>query len=328
MTDTLTKRPRTWIYSCGLCRRDHPIKTCQRFLQLSPAERFDVVHEHHYCTNCLACSHTKKKCTTDLGCHICHEKHHTLLHFSPQLRNAGVQLRQNANRSQENAAQSQGTDERSRKHDERPTTSQRRHTVSDEPRSTQPSSTTYTRPQSTVQTQTEPQQHLQPNEPRKWSDVFLPTAQLRIAFPKQRSMWHVCRTGLNFYSPVSKIAAQLQADLKLETFQHGGAKFAKFRVTGRSDRFKWSKEIRALVTHDLPKKLYSTPITENPTLEFSADSLADPDPRCNVSIYLELGADEFYDLHRNGSINTDLKYVIAQPSAIGYVFMGPIGALW
>lgn len=83
-----------------------------------------------------------------------------------------------------------------------------------------------------------------------------------------------------------------------------------------------------MLTDDLPRKPYSKPIAANPSSEFSPDSLADPDPRCNLPVELELGAEEYYDLYRNGSINSDLKFVVAMQTAIGYIFTGPIGTPW
>lgn len=316
-----SKRPRNWTYSCGLCRKDHPIKTCHRFLELSPAERFDVICEYFYCINCLACSHTRAACNTDLGCQICHEKHNTLLHFSPQLRDLMAQPKESAKRQHEGV-------KRPLERDERHTTSTARPTTREETRSNRRISPISARPRSVARTQPDFRLQSRPSEPFNWSKVFIPTAHIRIAIPNEPGLWHSCRVGLNFYSPVSKIAIRLQSDLQLETFQYGDAKFAKLRVTGRLDRFKWKKEIRALLTNDLPKRPYFKPIKENPTLAFSDDSLADPDPRCNLPIEMELGADEFYDLYRNGSVNTDLKFVVAQQTAIGYLFTGPIGNIW
>lgn len=304
MADLKETRPRNWTYSCGLCKNDHPIKTCQRFLQLNPAERFDVVCEYFYCTNCLACSHTKANCKTDLSCQICQKKHNTLLHFAPQLKELNAKYKE---------------------HSERPSTSTR---ASRPSKSEVEQTQKRERPKSVVRVQQDFKLQSKPEVVFNWSKAFIATAQLKIGIPNEPGLWRTCRAGLNFYSPYSRVAIRLQSDLKLETFDFQGARFAKLHVTGRLNHFKWNKTIRALLTNDLPKKPYNKPLVENPTSEFSADSLADPDPRCNLPIDLELGAEEFYDLYRNGSINSDVKYVVAMQTSIGYVFTGPIGKPW
>lgn len=66
----------------------------------------------------------------------------------------------------------------------------------------------------------------------------------------------------------------------------------------------------------------------DPTSDYSDDTLADPDPRANSPIELELGADEYNTLWRNGAQQTRFNYVVAEQTAIGYTFTGPIGDIW
>lgn len=83
-----------------------------------------------------------------------------------------------------------------------------------------------------------------------------------------------------------------------------------------------------MLTNDLPRKPYDLPIDANPSLDFPEDTLADPNPRCNATVELEIGADFYKDIHRNGSLDTEIPGVIAEQTALGYVFIGAIGKNW
>lgn len=77
-----TKAPRdnTRYYGCGICQADHRIMTCNKFLNLNLAQKYQKVLQLHYCTNCLARNHVLKNCTNQARCGTCDQKHHTLLH--------------------------------------------------------------------------------------------------------------------------------------------------------------------------------------------------------------------------------------------------------
>lgn len=51
--------------------------------------------------------------------------------------------------------------------------------------------------------------------------------------------------------------------------------------------------VKASVTNQLPRRLYSDPIIEDPSQEFERHSLADMDPRANNPIDIELAGDVF-----------------------------------
>lgn len=160
--------------------------------------------------------------------------------------------------------------------------------------------------------------------PFNWSKVFVPTAQIRIALNDEPGVWHLCRVGINKLSTHSRIAASLTQDLQLNTFDYHGVKFARVQATSRLSRFKWGKEICALVTNELPRRLYEKPLNKDPTSEFNEDTLADADPMANTPIEMELGADQYCTLWRNGVQKTRLDFVVAEQTAIGYTFTGPI----
>ncbi|XP_015115599.1 uncharacterized protein LOC107040165 [Diachasma alloeum] len=64
---------------CAYCQDKHLIASCQRFIELTPDKRNEVVITKGLCFNCLG-PHTKAKCTSDKKCHKCSRYHHTLIH--------------------------------------------------------------------------------------------------------------------------------------------------------------------------------------------------------------------------------------------------------
>lgn len=70
------------IHQCKVCWRYHSLRFCKKFLQMKAAERKHVVDKHNYCSNCLARSHTLRRCTSQVTCRNCGESHHTLLHYA------------------------------------------------------------------------------------------------------------------------------------------------------------------------------------------------------------------------------------------------------
>lgn len=79
-------RPASWQYACGLCQEDHAIRSCPRFRQMTPYQRYETVERRSYCRNCLARSHLAPDCPVVTACRTCDYRHHTMLHGAPQLR--------------------------------------------------------------------------------------------------------------------------------------------------------------------------------------------------------------------------------------------------
>ncbi|XP_039501072.1 uncharacterized protein LOC120457641 isoform X2 [Drosophila santomea] len=69
------------VYRCRVCRGIHPLRSCQRFLQLPAVKRLRAVLINKYCANCLAHEHSGRSCRSKARCRICREAHHTLLHI-------------------------------------------------------------------------------------------------------------------------------------------------------------------------------------------------------------------------------------------------------
>nr|XP_036224516.1 uncharacterized protein LOC118681974 isoform X1 [Bactrocera oleae] len=60
----------------------HSLNNCPSFLQLSAKMRFDWVKQTSACINCLRKGHTVSKCPSKSRCRICHQSHHSHLHFA------------------------------------------------------------------------------------------------------------------------------------------------------------------------------------------------------------------------------------------------------
>lgn len=70
---------------CHICKEEHRIYNCPKFLSLTIKERIDAVSKN-LCFNCLAKGHSAKNCRSG-SCHFCNKKHHSLIHLDPQSSN-------------------------------------------------------------------------------------------------------------------------------------------------------------------------------------------------------------------------------------------------
>lgn len=78
-------KPRGRHVACGLCKKDHRLLTCTRFVDMNLSEKYETVLRLHYCTNCLARSHKAARCQSLARCAVCKDSHHTTLHGHPRL---------------------------------------------------------------------------------------------------------------------------------------------------------------------------------------------------------------------------------------------------
>ena len=71
--------------NCILCKQDHRLFECTKFISMSLQERNDLVSRNKLCINCLRPGHRAYNCKSN-GCSICKYKHNVLLHRNkPQL---------------------------------------------------------------------------------------------------------------------------------------------------------------------------------------------------------------------------------------------------
>ncbi|XP_071578790.1 uncharacterized protein [Temnothorax nylanderi] len=71
----------THTADCPVCKEQHYISKCPRFLKLSPRERQSTARDSKLCLNCLRPGHGMNNCPSTWTCRTCGVKHHTLLHF-------------------------------------------------------------------------------------------------------------------------------------------------------------------------------------------------------------------------------------------------------
>jgi hypothetical protein len=77
-------------FSCLLCKGDHPLHKCAKFLNMDPGKRVNVAKEHSLCANCLRRGHSSHQCKNKFKCRKCNRAHHTLLHMDqPQSTDSG-----------------------------------------------------------------------------------------------------------------------------------------------------------------------------------------------------------------------------------------------
>ncbi|XP_076661047.1 uncharacterized protein LOC143364788, partial [Halictus rubicundus] len=79
---------------CIVCKGEHPIYACTKFLQLSVRDRLDTVKRGKLCMNCFRPNHIAANCRLG-NCRKCDRKHHTLLHFSTETQDVTNDNRQN-----------------------------------------------------------------------------------------------------------------------------------------------------------------------------------------------------------------------------------------
>ncbi|XP_073811701.1 uncharacterized protein [Musca autumnalis] len=272
-------------------------------------------------------------CPATSFCQICEGKHNTLLHYATPIKAMSKPRQSRSVHRQQPLARSSSSTRSQHQASARSSSSirqpQRSHETADRsPLRTQPSTSKAAQQVIFDDNRFKMSQQPPKSIPFAWSKVFVPTAQIKIALPQQKGMWHLCRVSINSHATVSRISVRLQSELHLETFEYRNTRFAKMVIAARLSRFNWQREIRAMLTNDLPRKLYDFPIDANPASDFPGDTLADSDPRCNAAVELEIGADLYKDIHRNGSLDTEVPGVIAQQTSLGYVFIGAIGQIW
>lgn len=359
-------RPPQWRWSCGICKDDHPLKSCNKFLRASDYERYEVVLLQRYCTMCLARSHRASECKTVGACRICFKRHNTLLHGAPQLQNksSNTSAAKKTDRPQpnatpsksgaqklENRSQSSATPSKSGachlenrpQLDAKPLKSavqkiENQHQPNVEkvntgakPKLVTSQSTGAIRKSVTEEpvekfksamTQTSPITSFM------WPSVFIPTATIKISSKGKSDVWSYSRALINQSSNITKIASSITKKLGILIKEQEGHRFALVNIRSRNTKNKYNEQVMALITEDLPRRPYPAPIKDFPYEEFSEDMLADMDPRSNTFIEMELGSDIYATIRRDGTIELEMGDVIAQKTALGYVFSGPSHKLY
>lgn len=67
---------------CIFCKKGgHSLNRCERFKELSPSRRYQLVKESNWCYRCLSTEHRVKSCPAKFSCSKCSKNHHSLLHL-------------------------------------------------------------------------------------------------------------------------------------------------------------------------------------------------------------------------------------------------------
>uniref|UniRef100_A0A1I8MCC1 Uncharacterized protein n=1 Tax=Musca domestica TaxID=7370 RepID=A0A1I8MCC1_MUSDO len=86
----------------------------------------------------------------------------------------------------------------------------------------------------------------------------------------------------------------------LRSFLYQDRRFTTFKIMSRRSNSTWLMKVNDIVTDELPRRIYSDPILNDPTSYFTEEALSDPDPRSNIPIDLELGGDTYSAIRREG----------------------------
>ncbi|XP_058978016.1 uncharacterized protein LOC109613382 [Musca domestica] len=156
-----------------------------------------------------------------------------------------------------------------------------------------------------------------------WDLVFVPTAMVRITAEGMEG-FSMLRAIISQSATMSKISYAAFRRLGLQSREYKGERFTTFTVSPRRTNSTWSLKVNAVIIEDLPRRIYSDPILEDPTRCFTSYALADPDPRGNSPIDVELGADTYSAIRKDGCTAAGIGDVLAYNTQLGYVFAGPI----
>ncbi|XP_058987398.1 uncharacterized protein LOC131806756 isoform X1 [Musca domestica] len=132
-----------------------------------------------------------------------------------------------------------------------------------------------------------------------WDLVFVPTAMVRITAEGMEG-FSMLRAIISQSATMSKISYAAFRRLGLQSRNYKGERFTTFTVSPRRTNSTWRLKVNALIIEDLPRRIYSDPILEDPTRCFTSYALADPDPRGNSPIDVELGADTYSAIRKDG----------------------------
>lgn len=79
-SDTPAEKPQP---SCPVCKNSHYLWSCDKFKELTPQERYDLVKKLSICHNCFNSNHRTRDCRK-YTCRKCRKRHHILLHFDSE----------------------------------------------------------------------------------------------------------------------------------------------------------------------------------------------------------------------------------------------------
>lgn len=314
-----TAKPNTQRHfkkSCPMCNANHPLYSCQRFIDLSYDAKVKFVADNKLCENCMRSGHSLVDCRFG-PCRKCNVKHNSLLHRDDTVENemtkrAVTLLSVGTSTSASSVQQDQGT------------TASPGAPRTDRLKVISPNNNNNTHIQSHVAHEDAPQSSMQP--------VLLSTALVEIFDESQNR--HVVRALLDSGSQRCFIAKPLCERLNtplIQSTQHitGVGNFSVTQctrtcnVTLKSLISDYNTHIQCLVLPEITSTIPSVGIN---TMEFHIPEhvqLADPRFHEALSIELLIGADLFWDLLSDGRMRlANGPYL--QNTRLGWIISGPV----
>jgi len=81
--------------SCSMCKENHFLFQCTKFISLPVQQRFKLAQSRRLCMNCLSVQHKTSMCNSKYTCRQCVQKHHSLVHLDkPSLKHSSNESNQ------------------------------------------------------------------------------------------------------------------------------------------------------------------------------------------------------------------------------------------
>lgn len=288
-------------YQCKLCKENHKISSCKKFLSMDYKNRVSTLKKFRFCFNCLNVGHMYGDCKIPNSCSKCKKKHHTLMHRDFITK---IQTDQNISTQSDNNASS----------------SQNIHAIS------LPSSS-----QSLPNNTTSPY-NIQSHHTTVEKKVLLATAWVNIisfgSYYKVRALIDPCSDESFISNKVQKLLKLHTSPISAEISGLGGEtlsrsyKMASFVIVPLNNR-DISLNVQALVvprvTGKIPTHTFSPlNIDKIPSLNY-----ADPHFYESGEIDLLLGGDLYPLILRNGVKHGIFETLVAQETIFGWIITGP-----
>lgn len=289
---------------CLFCRNDHLIYNCPTFLSKTPKDRYNIIKEKRYCTNCFGTKHNIRNCNSSSLCRMCQQRHHTLLHFGRSSGSSEVQQLQPP--PSENISQPTSPDSSSSQNSSgisMPLTS----------RPVQLNTLTNSSTAGTVLLSTALVEVLNVNKHYETVRILLDCAS-QLSFVTEKC---AKRLGL----PRSNLFLSVHGLGHLNTCSPTKSICCKVRPKGQEElSFTVNAAVLPKICGDMPTSTISIAHCEH----LSNLQLADPTFNVSNSVDMLLGADVFSQLLRHGRISGAPGEPSAMNTIFGWIVMGKV----
>ncbi|XP_050665160.1 uncharacterized protein LOC126965567 [Leptidea sinapis] len=286
-------------YQCIMCSGDHFLYQCKGFGQLAPQERQEYLQKKSLCFNCLAPTHSVKKCRYTTSCRRCGKRHHSLLHQEREIQQGFTNTTENNHTFTQSKQPNQGNSQPS-------SPNQRVNIVAN-----------FAREETVV----------------GLADVLLATAIVRAS--SDSGQFCVLRALIDQGSQASFVTEQTVQTLGLKRVSVSGCvsgigdgrlrikHMVSFQIESRRDPSK-SIQISAYVLKSLISRLPTNKISSPDWLDIENLSLADPGFKSPGRIDILLGAEVYGEVLLNDIIKHPKGHLLAQNTIFGWIISGKV----